>query len=155
MEQLSLPAFSYKLKESAGKTLIYDGIRRKWLVLTPEEWVRQHLLHFLHTYLEYPVSLMSVERGTRYNRLQKRTDICIYGPAGTALLLVECKAPNVPISHHTVQQAAVYNQILKASYLMVSNGLHHFCWRVAPDGISLEALPELPPFPQLVSGLVP
>ncbi|WP_066831915.1 type I restriction enzyme HsdR N-terminal domain-containing protein [Rufibacter ruber] len=149
MEQLSLPAFSYKLKESDGKTFIYDAVRRKWLVLTPEEWVRQHLLHFLHAYLQYPKPLMSVERGTRYNRLQKRTDICVYGGDGKVLLLVECKAPTVPISTQTVQQAAVYNQTIKAPYLLLSNGHHHYCWRVAEDGVSLEPLAELPPFDQL------
>lgn len=149
MEQLSLPAFSYKLKESGGKTLIYDVIRRKWLVLTPEEWVRQHLLHFLHTHRQFPLSLMSIERGTRYNKLQKRTDICVFSQEGAPLLLVECKAPHIPISNHTVQQAAVYNQTLKAPFLMVSNGVHHFCWRVGADGVSLDPLAELPAFEQI------
>ncbi|MFC6999478.1 type I restriction enzyme HsdR N-terminal domain-containing protein [Rufibacter roseus] len=144
-----MPSFSYKLKESEGKTLIHDVIRRKWLVLTPEEWVRQHMVHFLHNFLGFPLSLMNVERGTTYNKLQKRTDICVYSSAGTPLLLIECKAPDVRITNNTVQQAAVYNQTIKASYLLVTNGIHHFCWRVASDGVSLEPLQELPTFEQI------
>ena len=144
-----MPTFAYKLKESAGKTHIYDVVRRKWYVLTPEEWVRQHLVHYLHHFLGFPLSLMNVERGTRYNKLQKRTDICIFDQAGAPLVLVECKAPQIPISSNTVQQAAVYNQTIRAPYLLVSNGIQHYCWRVAADGVSLEPLPELPPFAQL------
>lgn len=149
MEQLSLPPFSYKLKESGGKTLIYDVIRRKWLILTSEEWVRQHVVHFLHNFLRYPLSLMNVERGTRYNKLQKRTDICVYSQDGKPLLLVECKAPHVAISSNTVQQAAIYNQTIQAPFLLLSNGHHHFCWAVNPDGVTLVPLPELPTFEQL------
>lgn len=146
MVQLNLPAYSYKIKESEGKTFIFDEIRKKWLVLTPEEWVRQHMLHYLHRHRQYPLALMSIERGTTYNRLQKRTDICVYSSAGAPLLLVECKAPHVPITAVTLQQAAVYNQTLKADYLLLTNGLEHFCWRVGEDGISLQPLPEVPAY---------
>ncbi|QHL86631.1 restriction endonuclease subunit R [Nibribacter ruber] len=149
MEQLTLPAFDYKLKDSGGKTCIYDVVRKKWLVLTPEEWVRQHVIHFLHKHLAYPLSLMGVERGTTYNTLQKRTDLCIYSHEGTALLLVECKAPHVPLTSTTVQQAAVYNQTIQAPFLFLSNGLQHYCWQVGPDGISLSSLETLPTFAQL------
>lgn len=149
MEQLSLPTFSYKIKESEGKTFIYDVVRRKWLVLTPEEWVRQHMVHYLKNHFGFPLALMNVERGTTYNKLQKRTDICIYSPTGRPLLLIECKAPQIPISSDTVQQAAVYNQSLQAAYLLVTNGIHHYCWRVGQDGISLEPLQELPTYDQM------
>ncbi|GAA4299670.1 type I restriction enzyme HsdR N-terminal domain-containing protein [Nibribacter koreensis] len=149
MEQLTLPAFDYKLKDSGGKTCIYDIVRKKWLVLTPEEWVRQHVVHFLHLHLQYPLGLMGLERGTTYNTLQKRTDLCVFDQQGAPLLLVECKAPYIPLTTTTVQQVAVYNQTVKAPYLFISNGLQHYCWQVGQDGTSLTALEMLPTFPQL------
>ncbi len=153
MEQLTLPAYSYKLKNSAGKIYIYDAIRKKWLVLTPEEWVRQHLINYLHVFLGFPTTLMRIERGTAYNKLQKRTDICVFDTQGNPLLLVECKAPQIPIATATVQQAAIYNQTIKAPFLLVSNGRQHYCWSVGPDGISLEPMPELLTFEKLIQRL--
>jgi len=149
MEPLSLPAYSYKLKDSGGNTFILDQVRRKYVLLTPEEWVRQHIIHLLHAHLHYPLSLMSVERGTKYNKLQKRTDLRVYSSQGSPLLLVECKAAHVPISQATVQQVAVYNQTIAAPYLMVSNGRDHFCWHVAPGTDQVTPLAFLPPFPEI------
>ncbi|MFB9864936.1 type I restriction enzyme HsdR N-terminal domain-containing protein [Rufibacter immobilis] len=149
MEQLSLPAYSHKLKDSEGKTFILDQVRRKYVVLTPEEWVRQHVIHFLHQYLGYPLSLMSVERGTKYNALQKRTDLRIYTTAGAPLLLVECKAAHVPITDATVRQVAVYNQTVAAPYLMVSNGLQHYCWHVNPQSKQITPISVLPSFSEI------
>ncbi|MBC3542331.1 type I restriction enzyme HsdR N-terminal domain-containing protein [Rufibacter sediminis] len=149
MEQLSLPAFSYKLKDSGGKTFILDQVRRKYVLLTPEEWVRQHIVYLLHAHLHYPLALMSVERGTTYNTLQKRTDLRIYSTEGTPLLLVECKAAHVPITEATVRQVAVYNQTIAAPYLMVSNGREHYCWHVHPVSKQITPIPVLPSFQEI------
>jgi type I site-specific restriction endonuclease len=146
MEQLSLPAFPYKIRETEGKTFILDQVRRKYVRLTPEEWVRQHVIHYLHRHLRYPFSLMSVERGTRYNSLQKRTDICLFSAQGNPFILIECKAPEIPITAATVQQAIIYNKTIQAPYLMVSNGISHFCWRVGEDLATLTALEQLPAY---------
>ncbi|RNI24980.1 type I restriction enzyme HsdR N-terminal domain-containing protein [Rufibacter latericius] len=146
MEQLSLPAYSYKLKDSGGKTFILDQVRRKYVLLTPEEWVRQHIIHLLHAHLAFPLALMSVERGTKYNTLQKRTDLRVYSTDGLPLLLVECKAAHVPITEATVKQVAVYNQTIAAPYLMVSNGLEHYCWHVHPGTKQITPIPVLPSF---------
>jgi hypothetical protein len=151
MEPLSLPSYSYKLKDSGGNTYILDQVRRKYVLLTPEEWVRQHIIHLLHAHLHYPLSLMSVERGTKYNKLQKRTDLRVYSSEGVPLLLVECKAAHVSISQATVQQVAVYNQSIAAPYLMVSNGRDHFCWHVEPGTTQVTPLSVLPSFLEIGS----
>ena len=99
MQALDLPPFEAKLTQSAtNQPLIWDGLRRKHVVLTPEEWVRQHVVHYLITHLGYPRGLLALERGLRYNQRQKRTDLLALDPAGQPLLLVECKAPAVPIT---------------------------------------------------------
>lgn len=118
-------------------------------MLTPEEWVRQHIIHLLHAHLHYPLTLMSVERGTKYHALQKRTDLRVYSPEGTPLLLVECKAGHVPITQATVQQVAVYNQSIAAPYLMVSNGRDHYCWHVQPQTNTITPIPVLPSFSEI------
>ncbi len=110
--------------------LIFDVLRRKYVLLTPEEWVRQHFIHYLVNSLAYPKSLISVERGTTYNKLQKRTDICIYTNTGSPFLLVECKAAHVPITQEVVKQVSTYNQVLQAPYVVITNGLEHYCWEV-------------------------
>ncbi len=104
------------------------------------------MLHYLHRHLGYPYTLMGVERGTRYNTLQKRTDICLFTSEGTPFILVECKAPEVPITAATVQQAVIYNKTVKAPYLMVSNGKQHFCWQVNSNSSALTPLEQLPAF---------
>ncbi len=144
-----MPAYSYKLKDSEGKTFILDQVRRKYVVLTPEEWVRQHIIHLLHAHLQYPLALMSVERGTKYNTLQKRTDLRVYSSAGKPLLLVECKAPHVPITQATVSQVAVYNQTIAAPYLMVSNGREHYCWQVEAITNKITPISVLPSFQEI------
>ncbi|ALJ00889.1 type I restriction enzyme HsdR N-terminal domain-containing protein [Rufibacter tibetensis] len=146
MDQLSLPAYSHKLKYSEGKTFILDQVRRKYVLLTPEEWVRQHIIFLLNEHLQYPLTLMSVERGTKYNSLQKRTDLRVYSTEGFPLLLVECKAPYVPITEATIRQVAVYNQTIAAPYLMVTNGREHYCWHVQRETGQITPIPVLPSF---------
>lgn len=149
MQSLNLPAYNCKLKHSDGNTFIFDPIRKKFVLLTPEEWVRQHFLNYLVSHLGYPRSLVSIEKGTAYNQLQKRTDLRIYSMSGTPLVLVECKASTVPISAETVKQASVYNQTIRAKYVMLTNGLEHYCWKVDFVNQRYESLPEILPFGQL------
>ncbi len=144
MDTLNLPPFEYKLKQSESNSLIFDALRRKYVPLTPEEWVRQHFLHYLLNQLRYPKSLISVERGTTYNRLQKRTDICIYNNLGQPHLLVECKAAYVPITQEVVKQVSTYNQVLQAKYVAITNGLQHFCWEVDFETRKYTPLQEIP-----------
>ncbi|WP_114783835.1 type I restriction enzyme HsdR N-terminal domain-containing protein [Botryobacter ruber] len=150
MYTLNLPPFAYKLKQSGPDSLIFDELRRKYVVLTPEEWVRQHFIHYLRNSLHYPKGLISVERGATYNRLQKRTDICIYDNSGTPHLLVECKAAHVPITQEVVKQVSTYNQTLRAKYVVITNGQEHYCWEVNFETRRFVPLQEIPAYDQVL-----
>lgn len=145
MIQLNLPAFAYKVKKQADKLYIYDAIRRKYLQLTPEEWVRQHFIHYLTDHLGYPRGLITTESGLKYNRLQRRTDIVVFSRQATPYMIVECKAPTVAINQQVFNQIAVYNKVLQAQLLVVSNGLQHYCCRFQAENQSWEFLPHIPP----------
>jgi hypothetical protein len=123
--QLNLPDCNPRITEEEGRLMIFDSIRKKHLVLTPEEWVRQHWIYFLIEKNQYPKGLLVTERGLTYNKLQKRTDILVRNQEGAPYLLVECKAPTVPINQKTVDQAAIYHFKLKSNYLILSNGFSH------------------------------
>ena len=144
MDALNLPPFDYKITKSGANSLIFDIIRRKHVVLTPEEWVRQHVVHYLINTLAYPKSLLSVERGADYNKLQKRSDLCVYNTAGKPHLLVECKATHIPITQEVIKQVSIYNQTLQAPYLVITNGLQHFCWHVNFETRQFLPLQEIP-----------
>ncbi|MBC6611282.1 type I restriction enzyme HsdR N-terminal domain-containing protein [Hymenobacter sp. BT507] len=146
MQALNLPPFDYKVTNSGGNILIWDVLRRKHVVLTPEEWVRQHVVHYLTGHLGYPLGLLSLERGHAYNQRRKRTDLCAYDAHGRPLLLVECKAPTVPITAAVAMQAATYNQTIGAPLLLLTNGLEHYCWRVDFEQRTNERLSEVPPY---------
>ncbi len=126
MIDLNLPAYNFKIKSSENKRLIFDNIRKKYVVITPEEWVRQHYVSYLIAEKKYPISLISVEKQLLVNGLKKRTDILIFNKKGTPEIIVECKAPSIPITQQTFDQIARYNLKLKAKFLIVTNGLEHF-----------------------------
>jgi type I site-specific restriction-modification system R (restriction) subunit len=143
MESLNLPPFDHKVKSLNGKAYIYDLIRRKYVVLTPEEWVRQHFIHLLITHYDYPKSLFSIENGLVYNKLSKRTDIVVLSNEGTPFLLIECKAPHVSISEATFAQIGRYNFTLRPTYLAVTNGMNHFCFCIKEGQLTyLEDFPN-------------
>ncbi|HEX8350797.1 MAG TPA: type I restriction enzyme HsdR N-terminal domain-containing protein [Hymenobacter sp.] len=146
MQALNLPPFAYKLTKSGQNSLIWDGLRRKYVVLTPEEWVRQHVVHYLADHLGYPRGLLALERGHAYNQRQKRTDLCAFNAEGRPLLLVECKAAVVPITAAVAHQAATYNQTIGAPLLLLTNGLQHYCWRVDFAQRRNEQLAEIPDY---------
>lgn len=146
MPVLNLPAFDHKITEIEGKSAIYDIIRRKNIILTPEEWVRQHMLNLLITHLGYSKSLMKVESGLKYDRLDKRSDILIYDRKGKPFLLVECKAPEIKIDKKAVSQATIYNKTLRAPYIVLTNGLNTFCFQVdwvTGETVQMKSLPEM------------
>ena len=126
---LNLPEYPFKITLKDKQYFIFDEIRRKHLVLTPEEWVRQHFIQHLILHRKFPKSLIQVEGGLSLNKLQKRTDIVIFNNQGERLMIIECKAPSVKISQATFDQAARYNSVHKAKWLVVTNGLRH-CYAV-------------------------
>lgn len=147
MVKLDLPGFDYQISKAEGKLWIFDVIRKKPVVLTPEEWVRQHIVHFFINTLKYPRSLIKIETGVKYNRLQKRSDVVVYDREGNPWLLLECKAPELQLNQTVVMQAAVYNATTKAKYVAVSNGLKHVCYQTQPDVAEIALLKEFPEYP--------
>jgi len=129
MQALNLPTYKFKIKSRENKLFIYDIVRKKYVSLTPEEWVRQHIIHYLINDKNYPISLIAVEKKLIINKLTKRTDILVFTSKGAPNIIIECKAPSVKINQNSFDQIARYNLKLTANYLMVSNGLnHYFCF---------------------------
>ncbi|WP_445749275.1 type I restriction enzyme HsdR N-terminal domain-containing protein [Polaribacter sp.] len=146
MQKLNLPSYSFKLKNTKNKTLIFDKFRKKYVVLTPEEWVRQHIACFLLEEKKYPISLISIEKQLLINNLKKRTDIIIFNAFGNPEIMVECKAPSIKITQETFDQIARYNLKIKANYLFVTNGLDHFYCQMDFENETYVFLQELPDF---------
>ncbi|WP_411894952.1 type I restriction enzyme HsdR N-terminal domain-containing protein [Winogradskyella sp. A2] len=126
MQELNFPKFEYRLKSKENKVSIFDVIRKKFIILQPEEWVRQHCVHYLINTKKYPKSLINVEKELNINGLKKRYDIVIFNSDGSIHLIVECKAPSIKIDQSTFDQIARYNLALEATYLMVTNGINHY-----------------------------
>lgn len=126
MKPLNFPAYTFRFKNSENKLLIFDVIRKKFVALQPEEWVRQHALHQFIFDKNYPASLINVEKELTLNQLKKRYDIVIFKSDGSIHILIECKSPDTKITQQTFDQIARYNMALKAEYLMVTNGMEHF-----------------------------
>lgn len=146
MKTLNLPPYQFKLKQQGVRTQIFDSIRKKYVVLTPEEWVRQNFLQFLIQDKKYPASLIAVEAGLKYNQLQKRMDVLVYDKQGTPHLMVECKAPEVKINQDVFDQIARYNMVFKVKYLVVTNGMHHFCCLMDYTNNAYQFLEQIPVF---------
>ena len=144
MQQLNFPTYSFRFKNSENKTYIFDEIRKKFIVLTPEEWVRQHVVQYLLLDKKYPKSLINVEKLVKVNDINKRYDGIVFNSDGSIFLLIECKAPEVTISQQTFDQIAQYNLVLKAEYLMVTNGINHYFCKMDFEKETYVFLKELP-----------
>jgi len=149
MQPLNLPIYPFQIKEEDKKTKIFDEIRRRFFVLTPEEWVRQHLIQFLIAVKGYPKNLIAVEKGLKLNGLQKRMDVLVYDKNGKALLMAECKAPEVKINQSVFEQIGRYNIQMKLPYLLVSNGLEHYCAHVNFNNGQIDFLKDIPHYDEL------
>ena len=144
MHALNFPRYSFRFKNSENKIAVFDVLRKKFVILTPEEWVRQHVVNFLLTEKKMPQSLLNVEKQLKVNKLLKRYDLLVYNPDGSIHLVVECKAASVPITQETFDQIARYNLSLKAKYLMVTNGLQHYYCQMDYEKEKYHFLPDLP-----------
>ncbi|GJH41008.1 restriction endonuclease subunit R [Capnocytophaga sp. HP1101] len=149
MEALNFKNYPFRLKKADDKLWIFDPIRRKYVVLQPEEWVRQHVVHFLIEEKGYPKSLINVEKKLSVNGLTKRYDVVVYSKKGIVLLVVECKAPNVTITQQTFDQIARYNLSLNAQYLMVTNGINHYYCQMDYNQYKYIFLTDLPHYNNL------
>ena len=146
MIKLNLPDFDLKIKSKENKYFILDIIRKKYVVLTPEEWVRQNFLHFMIDHKKYPVSLIAIEKQLKINSLSKRTDILIFDKNAQPDIIVECKAPSVKIRQDTFDQIARYNLNLNANYLIITNGLQHFFAKMNTKEKKYEFLKDIPEY---------
>ena len=126
MQKLNFPTYSFRFKNSENKISIFDEIRKKFVILQPEEWVRQHCVHYLMTEKKYPKSLINVEKELIINDLKKRYDIVVFNPDGSIHLIVECKSAKININQDTFDQIARYNLSVNATFLMVTNGINHY-----------------------------
>jgi hypothetical protein len=145
MQKLNFPTYTFRFKNSENKVAIFDEVRKKFVILTPEEWVRQNVVRFLLDEKKYPKSYVNVEKVIKINGLTKRYDVVVFQPNGQLFLLIECKAPEVAISQNTFDQIARYNMVLEAKYLMVTNGLNHYFCQMDFENekyLFLKALPE-------------
>ena len=150
MQKLNLPEYTFKLKLENGKEVIFDMLRKKYVRMTPEEWVRQNFIRFLVEEKNFPASLMAVETLVNVNNNPLRADLIVFGKSGQPLVAVEFKAPSVKISQDTFNQIVRYNMNLKVEYLIVSNGLAHYCCKIDYMANSYTFLQEIPDYTVLI-----
>lgn len=150
MGQLNFPDYAFKIKVINGRKHIFDRLRRKYVVLQPEELVRQHMTEYLIAEKGYPAALIGNEISLTYNGMQKRCDAVVYNSNGQAIMIIEYKAPTTEISQKTFDQIAIYNSQLQVKYLLVSNGLKHFCCKIDFETMGYEFLVEVPVYIDLV-----
>ena len=146
MQQLNFPTYNFRFKNSENKTSIFDEILKKFIIMTPEEWVRQNVVQYLLQQKKYPKSLVNVEKLLKINGLVKRYDVVVFNNDGSIFILVECKAPEIKISQTTFDQIARYNMTMKAEYLMVTNGLNHYFCQMDFENEKYAFLRELPDY---------
>ncbi|MBT8321512.1 MAG: type I restriction enzyme HsdR N-terminal domain-containing protein [Eudoraea sp.] len=146
MKSLCFPQYDFRFKSSENTRYIFDIIRKKFVVLQPEEWVRQHVIHYLIQDKGYPKSLINVEKTIRMHGLSKRYDLVVFSPQGQIVLLAECKAPNVPITQDTFDQIARYNRALRSNLLLLTNGLELYCYEMDFEKEKYTFLDQVPEF---------
>lgn len=151
MPPLNFPGFTPRLQRTAaGKTAIFDPVRKKFVALTPEEWVRQHLLNYLLVHGSVPASHIAVEAPLSYNRLKKRSDIVVYGSDHKPLLLAECKAPEVPLTQDTLNQILMYYSAFPGHFLVLTNGIVHFYCKINRTESKIDLLHDLPGYREMI-----
>ena len=146
MQELNFSKFPFRFKNSENKISIFDCIRKKFVILQPEEWVRQHCIQFLIQEKNYPISLINVEKELKVNKLSKRYDIVVFNPDGSIHLIVECKAPQIAINQEAFDQIARYNLVLNATYLMVTNGINHYYCQMDFKNECYQFLKDIPEY---------
>lgn len=149
MFALNLPPYDTKIKSLNGKSLIWDCLRKRYVTLTPEEWVRQHFVHYLIEHMAYPIALLANEVSLQLHGMSRRCDTVLYDRNIRPRMILEYKAPHVPIDQQVFDQICRYNIVFRVDYLVVSNGLSHYCCRIDYTQNKYTFLPALPTFPEL------
>ena len=151
MQPLNLPTYLFNTKSENGKTYIFDSIRRKFIQLTPEEWVRQNFIQYLNKEKQMPSALISLEKRFRLHKLHKRTDILIHDRKGDVRAIVECKAPKIELTSAVFDQILRYNLVYKVPYIIITNGLNHYCCKLNHETEQYCFLKNIPDFEELIS----
>ncbi|MFK7848076.1 MAG: type I restriction enzyme HsdR N-terminal domain-containing protein [Rhodothermales bacterium] len=149
MQSLKFPPYQFEIREEEERTLILDSLRKKWIPLLPEEWVRQHMIQYLISEKGVPAGLIGIEKGFLFQGMQRRADMIVHDRQGSPVLMVECKAPSVKIEQAVFDQIARYNLVIHAKYLFVTNGLQHYCYMIDVDQKQYVFIKELPAFEML------
>ena len=149
MQKLNFPEYEFSIRNVAKKTQIFDQTRKRYYVLTPEEWVRQHLVEFLVHERNFPRSLLEIEKSLTLNKMQKRADLLVRDKSGNPILLAECKAPDVKVTQKTFDQAGRYNMVFRVPYLLITNGVEHFCAQIDFSRNSYKFLRDIPSYEEL------
>lgn len=151
MVSLNFPRYEFRITiEEKGKQVIFDPVRKKYVALTPEEWVRQHVIQYLAQEKNVPLSLMKVESEIQLLKTKKRFDLAVFDRNGHSLLVAECKSPSIKLTQHVLDQAVRYNMTLQVKYLMLTNGLQHMVCETDPDTGSIRPIKSVPDFSDLV-----
>ena len=150
MKELNLPRYSFNIKtDSEGKKVVFDDIRKRWVTLAPEEWVRQNFVQYLIHHKGYPGSLIGIEVTFKMNSLTRRADILVYNRVGNPVLIVECKAPDVKIDNNVFDQIVAYNRKFRLRYIVVTNGIKHYACVNEGEGGNYDFLKSIPDFKSL------
>jgi type I site-specific restriction endonuclease len=149
MQPLNLPTYLFNTKSENGKTYIFDSIRRKFILLTPEEWVRQNFIRYLNEEKKIPLGFISVEKGFRLHKLHKRTDILLHDRSGNVRAIVECKAPEVAITTSVFDQILRYNLAYLVPYIIITNGLNHYCCILDHQTSQYQFLKDIPDYDEM------
>ena len=149
MYSLNLPSYDAKIRKNGSLMEIYDPLRRKYVALTPEEWVRQHFVNWLISDKEYLTSLMANEAGIKLNSLTRRCDTVVYDQHLDPLMIIEYKESNISITQDVFDQVVRYNTVLKVPYIVVSNGVNHYCCKMNYEKQSYDFLTEIPNYREL------
>jgi len=153
MWQLNLPLYNFRIKNQNDKQFIFDTQRRKFVSLTPEEWVRQHFIRFLIEEKKFPAARIAIEKQLNINGMKKRCDAIVYDEYAKPLVLIEFKAPEVPITQATFDQAVVYNLKLNVSFFIISNGLQHYACKIDLKEGKYLFFEEIPDFASIISAI--
>jgi len=149
MIQLNFPPADLRIRQQNDRMEVFDPLRKKFVVLTDEEWVRQNLINYLSIDKKVPMTMMASERGLMVNNMPKRFDLLIFSSNGNPIMIVECKAPHIPVNEEVFYQAARYNITLQVKYLLITNGLEHHCIQVNYKTGETQFLKEIPLYHEL------
>ncbi len=150
LKELNLPEYSFRITTQKGKQMIFDPLRRKYVRLTPEEWVRQNFISYLVNEGSYPAGLIGVEVSFVFNKLKRRADLLIHNRSGEPVMIVECKSPDVRLDDEVFDQIATYNLQFKVPYLVVTNGMTHYACRFNPSANKYNDLLSIPFYNELI-----